>query len=693
MSTHANPRKMKMNPQQQQAVEYMDGPCLVLAGAGSGKTGVITQKIARLINECGYEPRHILAVTFTNKAAKEMNERVAKIMGDRSIKGLTISTFHSFGVHFLRAEAKHLNLKEKFSILDQDDCFSILQELCATTDKALIKTMQSTISLWKNAQTTPEQALREAKDQDELQFARVYANYNATIAAYQAVDFDDLIRLPVELLQNNEEVRNRWQAKLRYILVDEYQDTNTVQYLLLKLLTGVRAMFTAVGDDDQAIYAWRGATVDNLKLLQTDFPRLKVIKLEQNYRSTVSILNAANALIGHNPKLFDKKLWSDLGQGEAIKVLPMANEEEEAENVVMRLQAHKIAHHAQFSDYAILYRGNHQARLFEQFLRKERIPYVMSGGQSFFERAEIRDIMAYFRLLNNIQDDPAFIRAVTTPKRGIGSATLEHLGQYAGWRSVPLFEAVFEAGFASISTPRQLEPLLEFVEFINQFEQRAATEEACEVLDDLIKAIGYEAYLYDHFDERQAQSKWKNVLDFMAWVKRRAEEDDKKLSEVIQSMVLISMLDKGNEEANSVRLSTLHASKGLEYPHVFLVGIEEGLLPHMSRDELLEDPTRIEEERRLMYVGITRARLSLHVTWCQKRRRGRDFENRELSRFIKEMKHESEAARENLKDVPQVTPKQRIEMLKAMLAKQAGQQELPLKTADDDEPTDHHKEQ
>lgn len=685
MATHASSKKMSLNPQQQAAVDYLDGPCLVLAGAGSGKTGVITQKIAHLINNCGYEPRHILAVTFTNKASKEMSERVTKIMSGSSanLKGLTISTFHSFGVRFLRDEAKHLGLKEKFSILDQDDCFSILQELCATTDKALIKTMQSTISLWKNGQTTPEQALKEAKDEQESQFARVYANYNATISAYQAVDFDDLIRLPVELLQSNEEVRNRWQAKLRYILVDEYQDTNTCQYALLKLLTGVRAMFTAVGDDDQAIYAWRGATLDNLKLLQTDFHRLKVIKLEQNYRSTERILNAANAVIAHNPKLFDKKLWSEYGQGDPIRVIPMANEEEEAENVVMRLQAHKIANNAQFSDYAILYRGNHQARVFEQALRKERIPYVMSGGQSFFERAEIRDIMAYFRLLNNINDDPAFIRAVTTPKRGIGAASLEHLGQYAGRRSIPLFEAVFEAGFASISTARQLEPLLEFVEFINTFEKRAAKDEAPEVLDDLIKAIGYEQYLYEHFDERQAQNKWQNVSEFVAWMKRRAEEDDKKLSEVIQSMVLISMLDKGNADENTVRLSTLHASKGLEYPHVFLVGVEEGLLPHMSRDEALEEPTRIEEERRLMYVGITRARKSLHVTWCQKRRRGRDFENREVSRFVKEMKHESDAARENLKDVPQVTPKQRIEMLKAMLAKQAGQQDLPFKPTEE----------
>ncbi len=661
----------------------MDGPCLVLAGAGSGKTGVITRKIAHLIQDCGYEAKHILAVTFTNKAAKEMAERVIKLLGNapgNETKQLNISTFHSFGVKFLRAEGKNLGLKEKFSILDSDDCFSILQELCATTDKGLIKTMQSTISLWKNALVSPEQALVIAKDPNELQIARVYLNYNATIQAYQAVDFDDLIRLPVELLRDNAEVRDRWQAKIRYILVDEYQDTNACQYALIKLLTGERAMFTAVGDDDQAIYAWRGATLDNLKLLQTDFPRIQVIKLEQNYRSTERILNAANAVIANNPKLFEKKLWSEYGEGEAIRVIPMENEELEAQNVIMRLQAHKISHQAKFSDYAILYRGNHQARVFEQYLRKERIPYVMSGGQSFFDRAEIRDLMAYFRLMNNVKDDPAFIRAVTTPKRGVGAATLESLGSYAGERNTSLFEASFELGFANRATPRQLEPLQQFGELINSFEERAGKtkgEEAGVLLDDLLKSIAYERYLYDHFDERQAQNKWSNVQDFLGWVKRRLTEDDLSLAAVIQSMVIMSMIDKDEGEDNAVRLSTLHASKGLEYPHVFLVGVEEGLLPHMSREEILEDPVRIEEERRLMYVGITRARLSLHITWCQKRRRGRDFENRQASRFIKEMQHGMpHHERDNAKQTSQMTPKQRIEMLKNMLAKQAGQQEI-----------------
>lgn len=670
MSVLRPPKSPPLNPQQQQAVDYLGGPCLVLAGAGSGKTGVITRKIAHLINGCGYEARHILAVTFTNKAAKEMAERVAKLLPDTPAKSLNISTFHSFGVRFLRAEGRHLGLKDKFSILDADDCFGIIQELSATTDKAIIRAIQSQISLWKNAQTTPEQALHHARDEREGQAARIYVNYNATIRAYQAVDFDDLIRLPVELLRDSDEVRERWQNRLRYLLVDEYQDTNAVQYELLKLLTGARAMFTAVGDDDQAIYAWRGATLHNLKLLQHDFPHIKVITLAQNYRSTERILQAANAVIAHNPKLFEKKLWSEFGAGEPIRVIPMENEEAEAQNTVMRLQAHKISHRARFSDYAILYRSNHQARIFEQVLRKERVPYVMSGGQSFFDRAEIRDLMAYFRLMNNVKDDPALIRAITTPKRGVGAATLEQLGGYAGERNISLFEALFEMGFAQRASARQIAPLHEFGELINDFETRATKargEAAGELIGDLLKTIGYERYLYEHFDERQAQNKWGNVQDFTDWMKRRATEDDLALADVIQSMVIMSMIGQENAEDNAVRLSTLHAAKGLEYPHVFLVGAEEGLLPHQSRDELLEDPSRIEEERRLMYVGITRARLSLHISWCQKRRRGRDFEYRQVSRFVKEMQHGIEQHHAHAPPAKPLTPQERIALLKARL--------------------------
>ncbi|UZN49631.1 UvrD-helicase domain-containing protein [Cupriavidus cauae] len=687
-----------LNAAQSEAVRYLDGPCLVLAGAGSGKTRVITQKIAHLIEDKGFEPRHIAAVTFTNKAAKEMQERIAKLMEGKTRDGrriplrqLTVCTFHSLGVQILRAEAEHLGLKPQFSIMDADDCFGLIQEQLATTDKKLIRSVQSTISLWKNGMVDPETAIAEATDADQHQAALIYRNYVATLAAYQAVDFDDLIRLPAELFARDETVRLKWQNRLRYFLVDEYQDTNACQYQLLKLLAGgshLRApAFTAVGDDDQAIYGWRGATLDNLRLLQTDFPNLKVIKLEQNYRSTVRILQAANAVIANNPKLFDKTLWSEHGMGDPISVTQMNDEEHEAESVVFKLSAHKFERRAQFRDYAILYRGNHQARLFEQILRRERIPYVLSGGQSFFDKAEIKDICAYLRLIANPDDDPAFIRAVTTPRRGVGNTTLEVLGTFAGQAKVSLFEAAMMGGIEGKLQPRQLEPLRTFCEAMVRLADRAARDPATEVLDDLMEGIHYEAYLYDTFDERQAQAKWTNTLEFLDWLKHKGTkpeaadgeatgfdtadgfgDEGKNLLELTQTVALMSMLEGRDEDPDAVRLSTLHASKGLEYPHVFLVGVEEGILPHCREDEDLSDE-KIEEERRLMYVGITRAQRSLHISWCKKRKRARDTYSCQPSRFIGEMKLEEAPAPKD--ETPAMSPKDRLAGLKALLGTKA----------------------
>jgi ATP-dependent DNA helicase Rep len=672
-----------LNTPQREAVKYMEGPCLVLAGAGSGKTRVITQKIAHLIEDCGYESKHIAALTFTNKAAAEMQERIAKLLKEpKQAKQLTVSTFHSLGVKILRQEAKELGLKDRFSIMDSDDCFSLVQDLAVTTDKQLIRRIQSKMSLWKNGLIVPDDALRNAVDEDDAQAARIYRNYVATLSSYQAVDFDDLIRLPVELFRSNDAVRDKWQRKLRYLLVDEYQDTNTCQYELVKLLvTGVgkKPMFTAVGDDDQAIYAWRGATIENLKTLQVDFPDLKVIKLEQNYRSTTRILQAANAVIANNPKLFEKSLWSEHGLGDPIKVLAMPDDEQEADQVAIMLSAHRFERRAKFSDYAILYRGNHQARVFEKALRRERIPYVMSGGQSFFDRAEIKDIISYLRLIANGDDDPAFIRAVTTPKRGVGQSTLEALGAYAGQWQCSLFEAVFKGGLESKLADRQLTPLREFCTFINQLEARASRagsgENAAAVLDDMMKEINYEAYLYDTFDDRQAQSKWQNVLDFTTWLKEKGAggkdgaDPEKSLLELTQMVALMSMLEGRDEEPDAVRMSTLHASKGLEFPHVFLVGVEEGILPHKGDPDAPVETlgARIEEERRLMYVGITRAQRSLHITWCKKRKRARESVHCDVSRFIKEMKLDEGDAVPTEEEI--ITPQSRLANLKALLQK------------------------
>lgn len=677
-----------MNSAQREAVLYLDGPCLVLAGAGSGKTRVITQKIAYLIQECDYSAKNIVALTFTNKAAREMDDRVKRLVDPSAAKGLTISTFHSLGVRILREEAQHAGLKPKFSIFDADDALAIVQDLLATTDRGRLKAVQQTISLWKNGLINPDAAANLAATPSEVEAAKIYRSYNATLAAYQAVDFDDLIAVPAQIFERNLEVREKWQKRVRYLLVDEYQDTNVCQYRLVQWLTGPRAMFTAVGDDDQAIYAWRGATIENLAKLTTDYPNIRLIKLEQNYRSSQRILAAANNVIGENPKLFEKKLWSEHGTGDAISVSAMNSDEVEAENVAMKISAARFEKQAAWKDFAILYRGNHQARIVEQAMRNVRIPYTISGGQSFFDKAEVRDVLSYLRLIANEEDDPAFIRAATTPKRGIGQVTLQTLGQYAGERKISLFAALFEQGIESRLNARQLEPLRTFGEFIVRIQYRAgkteagqnvhAAEPAGDILDDLIGAIQYERYLYDTFDEKPAQSKWQNALELIGWLKRKADADSMGLFDLVQHVALVTMLERGDEEEpDAVKLSTLHASKGLEYPHVYLLGVEEGLLPHMGRDDEEADAasiaqalvSRIQEERRLMYVGITRAQRSLHLSWCKKRRRAREDVLREPSRFIQEMGLSS--APDQQPEAEAMSPKSRLDMLKALLNKPA----------------------
>ena len=622
-----------LNPPQREAIRYLDGPSLVLAGAGSGKTRVITHKIGWLIDQCGINPNNIAAITFTNKAAREMQERVAGLMGGRAPKGLTVCTFHALGVRIIRQEAAHCGLKPQFSILDASDTVQIVADIAGDADKGIAKQMQWQISSWKNSMITPEEAAQLAENELSSSAAVLYKEYERTLRAYQAVDFDDLISLPVRLLDEHPEVRERWQNRLRYLLIDEYQDTNRAQYRLLRLLAGVRGAFTAVGDDDQAIYAWRGADVENLKLLKQDYPELKVIKLEQNYRSSARILHAANTLIANNEKLFDKRLWSEHSAGEQVVVTACRDAEHEAESIAMKISAHRFEHRTRFSDYAILYRGNHQARIVEQQLRNQKIPYVLSGGQSFFDKAEIRDLIAYLRLMVNEDDDLAFIRAITMPRRGIGAATLEALGSYAGRRHVSLFAACFEEGVVQHLKPHQLELVQTFAGFINRLQYRAPREPAAQLLEDLLAAIRYEAWLFEHLDPREAESKWNNVRDFVGWLGRKGEEDGKNLIELTQTIALISMLDKEDPDFDGVQLATLHASKGLEFKHVFMIGVEEGLLPHQSSI----DEDRLDEERRLMYVGITRAQRTLNITWCERRKAGKDSRVCEPSRFIEEM--------------------------------------------------------
>ncbi len=643
-----------LNPAQDAAVNHLNGPCLVIAGAGSGKTRVITAKLLHLIDS-GFDGRAIAAITFTNKAATEMAERFASMRSLKAKDRPTICTFHSLGMRILRTSGRGIGLKTSFSIFDSDDCSNLLAQLIGSTDRKLVRAAAARISLWKNELQEPAEVLKLARGEHELRIARAFRDYQATLEGYQAVDFDDLIRLPLRLLQQDAESARLWRERLRYFLVDEYQDTNAAQYQLLRELVHDRIGLTAVGDDDQSIYGWRGATLDNLKRLAVDYPTLTVIKLEQNYRSSRAILAAANALIEKNPKLYPKTLWSALGLGDPIKVLGCDDDEHEAETVVMRMQAARFEKRLAWADFAILYRGNHQARIIEQMLRKENIPYQISGGQSFFERAEIKDLCAYLRLFANEDDDPGFIRAATTPRRGIGPQTLKLLGEYAGERDISLFQALFEAGLEARMQPRLLTPLRLFGEFINRMKSRAEREPAATVLGDLITAIDYHGHLLDQSDERTATNRWQNVNEFSDWVTRRAEADNLSLTDMAQRIALITRLDGQEDDGDAVRLSTVHASKGLEYPHVFLIGVEEGIMPHAGREEeeleAASGPVdrsqaadvRLEEERRLMYVAITRAKRSLTLSWCRQRKRAKAFVDCQPSRFIGEMQLDASA--------------------------------------------------
>ena len=628
-------KTMKLNPEQQAAVEYLGGALFVLAGAGSGKTRVITEKIAYMITQAGYKPHHIAAITFTNKAAKEMQERVSARLGREQTRGLTVCTFHSLGMRILREEAQHIGYKKNFSILDASDSARIIGELLGSSGREAVFKAQHQISLWKNNLQTPEVAFQAADDDWAKQIAQVYAAYQATLENYQAVDFDDLIRLPTLLLQQNSEVRLKWQQRLQYLLIDECQDTNACQYALMRALVGLEGRFTAVGDDDQSIYAWRGANMENLRRLQEDYPQIKIIKLEQNYRSTARILKVANQVIANNPKLFPKTLWSQLGEGEVVRVVACQSETHEAEFVAQQIARNKLIYGANFADFAILYRGNHQARLFEDALRSARIPYQISGGQSFYDKAEIKDVLSYLRLLANPDDDPAFLRAATTPKRGIGDTTLGKLNDYAKQHECSLFQAAQSMEALAALNAKNREAVQQFVYLMQDYQARAAADDAGEVVQNLLQEIEYEAYLAGA-DEggKAAEIRWQNVQDLAGWLAKKGEEGEKNLIELTQTIALMTLLEgRDDGEIDAVKMSTLHASKGLEYPFVYLVGCEEGLFPHADSVEA----GALEEERRLMYVGITRAKQQLTLTHCIKRKRQGTFVFPEPSRFINEM--------------------------------------------------------
>jgi ATP-dependent DNA helicase Rep len=630
-----------LNPRQQEAVHYIDGPLLVLAGAGSGKTRVITQKIAHLIRKGVHEPRHITAVTFTNKAAREMKERVGKLLRNDNSRGLNVSTFHTLGLNILRRETKLLGYKAGFSLFDAEDSAGLIKELLRKhnlDDNTAASGLQWQISGWKNALLGPEQAYSHAEDELQARAAELYVEYQRSLKAYNAVDFDDLIGLPAQLFREHPEALERWRSHIRYLLVDEYQDTNGAQYDLVKHLVGKAGRLTVVGDDDQSIYAWRGARPENLARLQDDFPGLKLIKLEQNYRSTGRILGSANQLIANNPHVFDKRLWSELGPGDPIRVHTCRDEAHEAEKVVSEIMHHRFTSSAAYGDYAILYRGNHQARPFEKALREQDIPYFLSGGTSFFARSEIKDAMAYLRLLANPDDDAAFLRIVNVPRREIGPGTLEKLAGYAQQRDSGLYRACQELGLEQHLDARARARLGAFAELVQRYSRRAEGDHPIKTVKDLLAEIDYAAWLREtSASDKTADRRIENVEDLVDWLgnARKGDRENASLAELVTHLTLMDVLERQAEEegGDRVHLMTLHAAKGLEFPHVFLIGMEEELLPHRASIE--ED--NIEEERRLAYVGITRAQRTLNLTLASRRRRYGELVSCEPSRFLAEL--------------------------------------------------------
>lgn len=664
-----------LNGLQWEAIRYLNGPLLILAGAGSGKTKVITHKISYLMNDCGFNPAQIMAVTFTNKAAKEMKERTQSIMRKNHSKKLKISTFHTFGLNFIKQEYKACKLKSQISIFDTEDSLLLIKEiLCQTLEEAkeTLAIYLKHISHLKMQGLSVEQALQQAKTPFEINTAKLYEQYQKKLRIYNAVDFDDLILLPVTLLKEHPDIQERWQNKIRYILVDEYQDTNASQYTLLRLLAGIRGQFTVVGDDHQSIYTFRGAKPDNLIELQEDYPSLKVIKLEQNYRSTETILKAANHVIQHNTSLFAKNLWSAFGRGDLITIFSAQDETQEAERIVTEIMSHHLQYKTRYSDYAILYRNNHQSRNFEKVLREHNISYQVTGGVSFFNRTEVKDILAYLKIMTNPEDDAAFLRIVNTPKRELGPATIEKLSTYAAMRNCSLFEASFEVGLEHYLPKQPLQKLRQFVNWLTLVSDNAKQGDPMAVIQDLLKTINYENWVLEISNSiKSFERSMAYVKELLQWLQRllqSTEGESKTLEEAVHSIILTDILERTDKEtlSDGVKLMTLHASKGLEFPFVFLTGLTEETLPHRSSIE----ENLIEEERRLMYVGMTRAKKNLTLSFARNHRRFGEVIATVPSRFLKELPEDTiiwENSEEQQKEKSEQKRKQHLELIRNLL--------------------------
>ncbi|EMI47671.1 MULTISPECIES: UvrD-helicase domain-containing protein [Stenotrophomonas maltophilia group] len=620
-----------LNPPQAAAVLHIEGPLLVLAGAGSGKTRVIVEKIAHLIGSGRYPARRIAAITFTNKSAKEMRERVAKRLREQDADEVTICTFHALGLKFLQIEHAAVGLKRGFSIFDADDAAAQIKDLMHGAKPDDIEDMKNLVSRAKNAGLSPEQAMAAARSNREKEAASVYERYQLRLTAFNAVDFDDLIRLPVQILEENPEIALAWRERIGYLLVDECQDTNDAQYRLLKQLAGEKGNFTCVGDDDQSIYAWRGANPENLQQMGRDYPTLEIIKLEQNYRCSNRVLRAANALIANNPHEHLKKLWSDQADGERIRVWECRNSEHEAEKVAAEIAFVAQSRNVPWSDFCILFRGNFQSRPLEKAMQLLRIPYHLTGGTMFLERQEVKDTLAWLRLLVNPDDDTAFMRAVQSPKRDVGAGTLARLAELAQEKDIPMAHAAESIGALQQLPPRAANSLARFTDILRDLRAQMRQVSSGDMIRKVAKESGLLSELRQQAKEEASyQRRANNIEELAQWFEggpRGATAAD-----LAGQLALLSRSDK-DEGGNQVRMMTMHASKGLEFPYVFIVGCEDGVLPH----QVSLDEGNLQEERRLLYVGITRAKIQLWMSYSKLTRKFGEHVRLKPSRFFDEI--------------------------------------------------------
>ena len=631
-----------LNPQQIKAIRHTKSPLLVLAGAGSGKTSVIAHKISYLITKEHIRPKKITAITFTNRAAKEMRERIKKILSGSKEKP-RICTFHTLGLTILRAEITLSDYRSGFSILDSNDTVGIVTELLRKekrTGDIAPSLVQHRISSWKSLFLLPEEVIVDKERPFDALCLAVYTNYRETLLTYNAVDFDDLIMAPVKILSENNAAKEKWQSEIEYLLVDEYQDTNAAQYKLVKILTKDRQNMTVVGDDDQSIYGWRGADPENLNQLQKDYPTLEVIKLEQNYRSSGSILKAANALIGNNPHDYPKKLWSENGFGDPLRVISSSTEHDEAERIANDILHRQLLKREPNSAFAILIRSNHQSRLFERALLERNIPYTLSGGQSFFDYAEIKDCICYMRIIANPLDNNALLRILNVPRRGIGTQSVKSLVEGATKLDLSILETTENTDFLDTLSPNIAKNIRFFGSWIRSLREKSLACDPDVTLSTLLDDVGYEEWLATNAeDEKESERRNKNVQELLSWVQQLVKKDTSiDLSGVVSSLTLFDIIERQDNEKNtdSVSITTLHAAKGLEYSNVYIAGFEEGIMPHRNSTTEIE----IQEERRVAYVGITRAKKSLTLSYSKTRKRYGQIEPCEPSRFLEELPEE-----------------------------------------------------